>query len=901
MTVVTSTAPASTPLAAGRRAAGQHLGVGIAQLVAGVGNLAFVLVAARVLAPASFAAVAAFVAVHTLVHLPGFALGAGAAVDPHRTQRIVRLSLVVTAPLAIATALAARPLSEVLGLPAGMVLALAVALPGAPVLGLLRGAAYGWREHRVVAGSLLLEPAVRLSIGAALAVAAGPVAAAFGVVLAAYVATAFLVRSGVAGVHPSAAAPEEHAPSATGVGLGTAGWATGAFFAFVALQQQDLIIANRVLSASDAATFAVVSTIGGAVAFASATLPLVVLPAGEHRRERVRVALGAAVALAVAALVVAAVAGPEMLRVVVGHPLPAARALLPPYLGAMGLLGIARVMAANRLRGERAATTGVVVTIVAAAHTAALLLFSHSVGGVVTITTLAMAALVTNLAAPNVLQLRPVAGRVALLHEPGPRRIAVVVGLTALLGLAVRLASHRGLWVDEAISVTQARQPLGTMLATLRDNDVHPPLHHLLLWVTVRVAGSGELAVRMPSIIAGTLTIPAVYGLARELYDRRTGIVAAILAVPAPFMVWYSQESRMYALFMLLAVLSVWSQMAAMRGGRWKAWFSWSLTTAALLATQWFAVVPILVEEIAFAVVLWRRRGDRSAQWAYVRRWATASFTFLLLTLPLLPLLLGELSAYRTRGSTLAALPSAAGGDVAAATAHLSVYSIGANLIWAATGYHADSTMAQIAALWPLVLLGCLALLGRKWRSETKLVVALVAAPLAVLFVLGSVKRDLFELRYAAGAVPLVTVLFARAITGIARTRRALVAATAGVTLLLVVSLADQQLNGANPRLYDFKGALAPIAADRSPGAVLAYEPSYLADVLHYYAPDVRALPLSQVDEHGAGPIYVLVPDRLVDDPGSSAAVGTELARIEKEHQLVQRSHHPNVEVWEYR
>jgi hypothetical protein len=284
-----------------------------------------------------------------------------------------------------------------------------------------------------------------------------------------------------------------------------------------------------------------------------------------------------------------------------------------------------------------------------------------------------------------------------------------------------------------------------------------------------------------------------------------------------------------------------------------------------------------------------------------VRRWSAASLTFALLALPLLPILLGELAAYRARGSAIAALPSTAGGDVAAATAHLSVYSIGANLIWATTGYHADVTMAQIAALWPLVLLGCLALLGRRWRNETKLVVALVVAPLAVLFVLGSVKRDLFELRYAAGAVPLVTVLFARGITGVVRSRRALVLATVAATALLVVSLADQQLNGANPRLYDFKGALEPIAADHTDGAVLAYEPVYLADVLAYYAPGVHAVPLDQVDSQGAGPIYVLVPDRLVDDPASSASVGTQLSRIERTHQLVQRRHYPNVEVWEYR
>src|SRR5439155_9136915 len=202
---------------------------------------------------------------------------------------------------------------------------------------------------------------------------------------------------------------------------------------------------------------------------------------------------------------------------------------------------------------------------------------------------------------------------------------------------------------------------------------------------------------------------------------------------------------------------------------------------------------------------------------------------------------------------------------------------------------------------WPLVLLGGLALLGRRWRNETKLVVALIAVPLAALFALGSVKRDLFELRYAAGAVPMVTVLFARSITALSRSRRTLVVATTAVTVLLVVSLADQQLNGANPRLYDFKGALAPIEADHSANVVLAYEPSYLTDVLAYYAPDVRAVPLEQLDAKGGGPIYVLVPDRLVADPTSSAAVGTQLAKIERDHQLVQRSHHPNVEVWEYR
>ena len=53
-----------------------------------------------------------------------------------------------------------------------------------------------------------------------------------------------------------------------------------------------------------------------------------------------------------------------------------------------------------------------------------------------------------------------------------------------------------------------------------------------MLWLTVKAFGDGELAVRIPSIIAGTLVIPALYLLGRELYDRRTGLVAASSAPP---------------------------------------------------------------------------------------------------------------------------------------------------------------------------------------------------------------------------------------------------------------------------------------------------------------------------------------------------------------------------------
>ena len=77
-----------------------------------------------------------------------------------------------------------------------------------------------------------------------------------------------------------------------------------------------------------------------------------------------------------------------------------------------------------------------------------------------------------------------------------------------LVGLALRLAVTRGIWLDEAISIHQAHLSLHDLFSNLYYGDRVPPLHHLALWLTVRAFGDGEFAVRIPSLIAGTLVIP---------------------------------------------------------------------------------------------------------------------------------------------------------------------------------------------------------------------------------------------------------------------------------------------------------------------------------------------------------------------------------------------------------
>src|SRR3954447_8829966 len=122
-----------------------------------------------------------------------------------------------------------------------------------------------------------------------------------------------------------------------------------------------------------------------------------------------------------------------------------------------------------------------------------------------------------------------------------PRAALAAAALLPLAALPLPLLIPRGLWLDEAISVHQPPLGLPELIQTLAQTDRHPPLHGLSLWATIRLLGDSDLAVRAPSIVAGTLVVPALYALGRELYDRRTGVAAALLGAVAPVLVWYSQ------------------------------------------------------------------------------------------------------------------------------------------------------------------------------------------------------------------------------------------------------------------------------------------------------------------------------------------------------------------------
>jgi mannosyltransferase len=186
-----------------------------------------------------------------------------------------------------------------------------------------------------------------------------------------------------------------------------------------------------------------------------------------------------------------------------------------------------------------------------------------------------------------------------------------IVGLMTALAAALRFSTLgvQEFWVDERFTVALLDLGLSEMMAQIPDQESTPPLYYVIAWLWTRVVGTSEVGVRSLSALVGTATVPAVYAAARELCDRRTALAASGLAVVSPFLVWYSQEARAYALLVLLGALSLWLLARLLR--RWSAheaaW--WALVCALALATHYFALFLIIPQALwLLAVSGWRVR-----------------------------------------------------------------------------------------------------------------------------------------------------------------------------------------------------------------------------------------------------------------------------------------------------
>ena len=165
---------------------------------------------------------------------------------------------------------------------------------------------------------------------------------------------------------------------------------------------------------------------------------------------------------------------------------------------------------------------------------------------------------------------------------------------------AIRIVviNNQSMWADEALTAYEARLPFGPMLHIVQQYETTPPLYFFFTWGWARVFGTSAVALRSISTIAGIALVPIAYHCGRELVSRRVGLLAAAFVAVNPFLIWYSQEARSYALLTALCGLSfLWFLYSRREPSRRKIGL-WALWSALALATHFFAGFLVFAEAL---------------------------------------------------------------------------------------------------------------------------------------------------------------------------------------------------------------------------------------------------------------------------------------------------------------
>ena len=214
--------------------------------------------------------------------------------------------------------------------------------------------------------------------------------------------------------------------------------------------------------------------------------------------------------------------------------------------------------------------------------------------------------------------------------------------LFVILLLAAFLRFYRldaqSFWNDEGNSARIAERTPDLILAGAA-GDIHPPGYYLLLHYWRALFGQSEFALRALSAVAGLALVVFTYLLGRRLFGETVGLMAAFLEAISPFAVYYSQETRMYALLGAISAASTYFLFCFLVGDREKKpgffpktrFLAYVLTSAAGLYVQYAFPFILLVHNVAFGL-WWLTVARRStSRWQWLARWAGAQLAIIVL------------------------------------------------------------------------------------------------------------------------------------------------------------------------------------------------------------------------------------------------------------------------------
>src|SRR5262249_436293 len=132
----------------------------------------------------------------------------------------------------------------------------------------------------------------------------------------------------------------------------------------------------------------------------------------------------------------------------------------------------------------------------------------------------------------------------------------------------------------------------------------------LLMHAWQRLAGTGEAAVRFPSVCFSLAAVSLTYLLARRIAGEATALLSAFVVAVSPFQIMSAQEARMYPLLGALALASTVALLSSVDRGGAHRWIAYIVAATLMGYTHYLGLLVLAAHGVWVAG--WERRHLRS-------------------------------------------------------------------------------------------------------------------------------------------------------------------------------------------------------------------------------------------------------------------------------------------------
>jgi len=176
--------------------------------------------------------------------------------------------------------------------------------------------------------------------------------------------------------------------------------------------------------------------------------------------------------------------------------------------------------------------------------------------------------------------------------------------LALLVALAVILravALNQQLWFDEIVTLLDsARNPLSRIVTSYNSQNQHM-LYSILAHFSVRWFGEHPWTLRLPAVLFGIASIPALYFFGRLVTTSREALWACALLTLNYQHIWFSQNARGYTGMVLWTLLASIFFIRGARDGKTRDWVGYGVAASLGIYTHLMMVFVMVGHGILYA------------------------------------------------------------------------------------------------------------------------------------------------------------------------------------------------------------------------------------------------------------------------------------------------------------